>query len=150
MTGKSQTISHLYKSEENLLLWVFCTYIFMVVVQGSFMIWFRRWDAHVSLWDWSMHNDSIFRHICVENMDINSPFFREQSIFETRCQTGVSQKIIVWTCLKRDLTPTFLLDRVIFDVIGDSLVSTSPCLPCIQKIYKYKYYTCIHLYICCC
>ena len=35
-------------------------------------------------------------------------------------KTGVSQKIIVWTYLKRDATPTFLLDGVIFDVIGDS------------------------------
>ena len=45
----------------------------------------------------------------------------EPSICGTRCQTDVSQKIIAWTCLKRDATPTFLLDGVIFDVIGDSL-----------------------------
>ena len=31
-------------------------------------------------------------------------------------QTGVSQRTTTWICLRRDATPTFLLDEVIFDV----------------------------------
>ena len=51
----------LHKSEEMVPLWVSCTYIFMVVVQGSFMIWFRlRWHG-------SMLNGSVFCQLCVEH-----------------------------------------------------------------------------------
>ena len=43
------------------------------------------------------------RQLCVEHMDINSPFFHEQLICGTRCQTCVFHKITVWKCLKKDV-----------------------------------------------
>ena len=58
--------------------------------------------------------------ININYVDINSPSFREHSICGTRCQTGVSQRNIVWICLKRDAI--FLLDGVIFDVIGNRYI----------------------------
>ena len=43
---------------------------------------------------------------------------------ETRYQTSVFQKIMMWICLRRGATSTLLLNRVIFDVI-DGYVSAS-------------------------
>ena len=59
-----------------------------------------------------MHNDSVFRQLCVEHMDINIPFFNEQSICGIRCHTDVSQKIIDWTFFKKRWFTYFFLDVI--------------------------------------
>ena len=57
----SQMIFYPYKSEETLLLRMYCTGIFMVVARESFMIWFRLyWHARLSLEDSTIHNGSAF------------------------------------------------------------------------------------------
>ena len=48
-------------------------------------------------------------------------FFPRTVMLWNSLPNGCCQKIIVWICLKRNATPTFLLDGDIFDVIGNSL-----------------------------
>ena len=61
-------------------------------------------------------NGSAFLQYYVEHMDTNCPFFHEQSMCGTHYQTSVSMKITTWICLRKDATPTLLLDGVILMV----------------------------------
>ena len=124
----SHLILHLHKSEEMLLFWVYCTNIFMFGGASWYgYVFFGTPRVIRELND--MPNGSVFFQYYKEHMDTNSPFSHEQSVCGTRYQTGVFLRITTWFCLRRGATPTFLNDRVIFDVIGGSPdVRTSPYL----------------------
>ena len=102
------------------------------------MTWFRLYyHDHVSQEDWMMHNGSVSLQFYVEYTYTNSPFFQEQLVCGTRYQTSVSQRTTTLICLRIDATPTFVLDEVIFDVIGVSLKSEHLTPPIVLFLKKY-------------
>ena len=70
-----------------------------------------------------MHNGSVSLQFYIEHTYTSSSFFHEQSVCGTRYQTSVFQKTTTWIYLRRNATTIFILDGVIFDVIGVSLKS---------------------------
>ena len=86
-----------------------------------------------------MPNGSVFLQYHAELKDTNSYFSHEQSVCGTRYQTDVFLRITTWICLRRNASPIFILDGVIYDVIGGSLnVNTSPHLLIYLKKGNYE------------